>query len=69
MRKKAINKLKTVLTEQGKTKKWLAEKRNKNETARSCWWANEVQPSMDTFIEISKLLNVDMREWIILNKN
>ena len=59
MSKKAINRLKAVLAEQGKTNKWLAEKLSKNETTISRWCTNEVQPSMDTFVEIAGLLNVD----------
>ena len=64
MSKNAINRLKAVLAEQGKTNKWLAEKLNKNETTISRWCTNEVQPSMDTFIEIAKMLNVDVKELI-----
>jgi putative transcriptional regulator len=69
MSKKAINRLKAVLAEQGKTNKWLAEKLSKNETTISRWCTNEVQPSMDTFVEIAGLLNVDVRELIISTKN
>ena len=64
MSKKAINRLKAVLAEQGKTNKWLAEKLDKNETTISRWCTNEVQPSIDTFIDIAKLLNVDVKELI-----
>lgn len=64
MNKKAINGLNAVLAEQGKTNKWLAEKLDKNETTISRWCTNEVQPSMDTFIDIAKLLNVDVKELI-----
>ncbi len=64
MGKKAINRLKAVLAEQGKTNKWLAEKLGKSETTISRWCTNEVQPSMDTFIGIAKLLNVDVKELI-----
>lgn len=69
MSKKAINRLKAVLAEQGKTNKWLAEKLSKNETTISRWCTNEVQPSMDTLVEIAGLLNVDVRELIISTKN
>lgn len=64
MSKKIINRLKAALAEQGKTNKWLAEKLNKNETTISRWCTNEVQPSMDTFVEIANLLNVDVKELI-----
>lgn len=64
MDKKAINRLKVVLAEKGKTNKWLAEMLQKNETTISRWCTNEVQPSMGTFINIAKLLNIDVKELI-----
>ena len=64
MSKKAINRLKAVLAEQSKTNKWLAEELDKNETTISRWCTNEVQPSMDTLVEIALLLKVDVRELI-----
>jgi DNA-binding XRE family transcriptional regulator len=64
MSRKPINRLKAVLAEQSKTNKWLAEKLEKNETTISRWCTNEIQPSMDTFVEIAKLLNVDIKELI-----
>ncbi len=64
MSDKAINRLKAVLAEQGKTNKWLAEKLNKNETTISRWCTNETQPSMETFVAISKVLSVDVRDLI-----
>lgn len=64
MSKKAINRLKAVLAEQSKTNKWLAEKLSKNETTISRWCTNETQPSMDTFVDIAKLLNIDVKELI-----
>ena len=64
MSKKAINRLKAVLAEQGKTNKWLAEKLDKNETTISRWCTNEVQPSMENLVEIAKLLSIDVRELI-----
>lgn len=68
MSKKAINRLKAVLAEQGKTNKWLAEKLSKNETTISRWCTNEVQPSMDTFVDIAQLLNIDVRELLVSTK-
>lgn len=64
MNKKAINRLKVVLAEQGKTNKWLAEKLDKNETTVSRWCTNEVQPSLETLIQISELLSIDVKELI-----
>ena len=64
MSNKAINRLKAVLAEQGKTNKWLAEQLDKNETTVSRWCTNEVQPSMDSLVTIASLLKVDVRELI-----
>lgn len=61
MKRKAINRLKAVLAEQGKTNKWLAEELNKNETTISRWCTNEVQPSIDNCVHIATLLKVDVR--------
>ena len=68
MNRKAINRLKVVLVEHGKTNKWLAEKLDKNETTVSRWCTNEVQPSLETLIQISELLHIDVKELIISNK-
>ncbi len=62
MNRKAINRLKVVLVEKSKTNKWLAEKLNKNETTVSRWCTNEVQPSLDTLVEIGKLLSIDVKD-------
>ncbi len=64
MNRKAINRLKVVLVEQGKTNKWLAEKLDKNETTVSRWCTNEVQPSLDTLVIIADLLAVDVKDLI-----
>lgn len=59
-----INRLKVVLAEKNITSKWLAEKLGKNPTTVSKWCTNKVQPSLETLIEISNLLNVDVKELI-----
>jgi putative transcriptional regulator len=65
MNKKSINRVKAVLAEHDKTNKWLAKKLDKNETTISRWCTNEVQPSLETLLEISELLNIDLKELII----
>jgi putative transcriptional regulator len=68
MNKKSINRVKAVLAEHDKTNKWLAKKLDKNETTISRWCTNEVQPSLETLLEISELLNIDLKELIKSNK-
>lgn len=63
-----INRLKVVLVEQQRTGKWLAETLRKNEATVSRWCTNESQPSLETLIEIAKVLNVDVRELLISTK-
>jgi len=61
MAKKTINRLKVVLAEQGRTNKWLAEKLEKNTATVSRWCTNEMQPSLETLVEIAEALKVDVR--------
>lgn len=64
MQNAPINRLKAVLAEKQKTSKWLANQLNKSETTVSRWSRNDVQPSMETFLAIAKLLDVDVKELI-----
>lgn len=63
---KEINRLKTVLIEQEKTGKWLAENLGKDTATISRWCNNHTQPSIETFTRIAELLDVDVR--ILINK-
>lgn len=65
---KEINRLKVVLVEQKRTGKWLAETLGKNEATISRWCTNETQPSLETLLDIAKVLNVDIRELINISK-
>lgn len=64
MKRKAINRLKVVLAEKNLTSKWLAEQLGKNEATISRWCTNDVQPTLKTLDEISKLLNISISELI-----
>lgn len=63
-----INRLKIILAEKSKTNKWLAEMMSKSEVTISRWVTNEIQPSMETFLEIAKHLDVDVKELINSSK-
>lgn len=58
----SINRIKVLLVEKEKTGKWLAEKLGKDPATVSRWCSNTVQPSIETFVKIAKLLNVDIKE-------
>ncbi|QUY53846.1 Helix-turn-helix [Soonwooa buanensis] len=63
-----INRLKAVLAEKQKTGKWLADQLNKSETTVSRWCRNEIQPSMETLLEIAKLLDIDIKNLLNSSK-
>ncbi|MDR1458807.1 MAG: helix-turn-helix transcriptional regulator [Bacteroidales bacterium] len=62
MANKEINRLRVVLAEKGITNKWLAEKMGKNQTTVSRWCNNDMQPSLETLIQIASVLKVDIRD-------
>lgn len=57
-----INRIKAALAENKRTNRWLAESLGKNEATVSRWCTNETQPSVEVFFQISKLLDVDIRD-------
>lgn len=63
-----INRLKIVLAEKEKTNKWLAEQLGKSDVTISRWCTNEVQPSMETFLDIARLLDIDIKELLNSSK-
>lgn len=63
-----INRIKIALVENGKIGKWLAEQVGKNEATVSRWCSNKMQPSLDTLVRISELLDIDVKDLIVSNK-
>ena len=66
--KKQINRIRVVLAEKDRTNKWLAEKVGKNRTTVSRWCTNDMQPSLETLMEIAEALDVDVCELLVSNK-
>ena len=64
---KDINRIKVVLVEKKKTGKWLAEQLGKDPATVSKWCTNVSQPSLETLLMISKLLDVDVNELVRLD--
>lgn len=58
---KDINRLKVVLAEKKRTNKWLAEQLHKDPATVSKWCTNASQPSIETLLEIAKVLEVDVQ--------
>ena len=68
MQKKANNRIKAALAEKNKSNNWLAEELGKNKTTVSKWCTNQMQPTMETLFEIAEVLDVDVRELLVSNK-
>ena len=56
--KKNINRIKVVLVEKQRTNKWLSEQLNIAPSTVSKWCTNDAQPSLETLMKISVLLDV-----------
>lgn len=59
-----LNRIKVVLAENKRTSKWLAEQLHKDPATVSKWCTNSAQPSLETLVEIARVLNVDARDLI-----
>ncbi len=62
---KDINRIKLILVGKKKTAKWLAESLGKDPATVSKWCTNTSQPGIETFIEIARLLEVDITELLV----
>lgn len=59
---KDINRLKVVLAERKRTNKWLAEQLGKDPATVSKWCTNTVQPGLETLLQISNVLEIDVKD-------
>lgn len=64
-----MNRIKIVLKEQGRTQTWLAEKIGKSYVVVTNYCNNKSQPSIQVLTDISKILDVDIRELLVSTKN
>lgn len=63
-----LNRLKVVLVEKGKTGRWLAGELGKSNCTVSKWCSNSIQPDLQTLDKISKLLDVNIKDLLLDNK-
>ena len=63
-----LNRIKVVLVEKQKTGKWLAEQLGKSNCTVSKWCSNTIQPDLNTLDNISKLLDVNIKDLLVDNK-
>ena len=59
-----INRIKVMLVDKGKTNRWLATQLGKDPATVSKWCTNTAQPSLETMMQIAKLLEVDMNDLV-----
>lgn len=58
------NRIRVILADRQVTNRTLADKLDVSEMTISRWVTNRFQPSMSQFVEISKILNVDIKDLI-----
>ena len=63
-----VNRIKIALVEKDKTGKWLAEQLGKSTCTVSKWCKNSIQPDIKTLNEIANLLDVDVKDLLVSNK-
>jgi putative transcriptional regulator len=63
-----MNRIKEVLKEKGIKQIWLADKLGKSYNMVNAYAKNRQQPRLETLMEIANILDVDVKELIISNK-
>ena len=63
-----LNKIKDVLDSKGISQTWLAKQLGKSFSTVNCYAWNKYQPDLETLLEISNILEVDLKD-LITNKN
>lgn len=59
-----LNKIKDVLDSKGISQTWLARQLGKSFSTVNCYARNKYQPDLETLLEISKILEVDLKDLI-----
>lgn len=59
-----LNKIKDVLDSKGISQTWLAKQLGKSFSSVNCYARNKYQPDLETLLEISKILEVDLKDLI-----
>jgi putative transcriptional regulator len=63
-----MNRIKEVLEQKGIKQTWLAEKLGKSYNMVNAYAQNRRQPRLETLMEIAEILDIDVKELIISNK-
>ena len=62
-----LNRIKDVLEDKGISQTWLAKKLDKSFNTVNSYVCNRSQPNLETLLQISKILDVDMKDLIKKN--
>lgn len=63
-----LNRIKAILVEKHRTGKWLGEQLSISNCSVSKWLNNHVQPDLRTLYQIADLLDVDVKDLLVSNK-
>ena len=63
-----MNRIKQVLEEKGIKQIWLAEKLGKSYNMVNAYAQNRQQPRLEIFMKIAEILDIDVKDLIISNK-
>lgn len=63
-----MNRIKEVLENKGIKQTWLAEQLGKSYNMVNAYVQNRQQPRLEILMEIAKILDIDVKELIISNK-
>lgn len=66
--RRTMNRIKEVLEQKGIKQTWLAEKLGKSYNMVNAYAQNRQQPRLETLMDIAEILDVDVKELIISNK-
>ena len=59
-----LNRIKEILDEKGISQTWLAKKLDKSFNSVNSYVCNRTQPNLATLLQISQILNVDLKDLI-----
>ncbi len=63
-----MNRIKEVLEQKGIKQTWLAEKLGKSYNMVNAYSQNRQQPRLETLMEITEILDIDVKELLVSNK-
>lgn len=63
-----LNRIKEILDEKGISQTWLANKLGKSFNSVNAYVCNRTQPNLETLLQISIILDVEMKSLISDNK-